>query len=309
MSSSTSGVPASLAPAALPRSRASAVPAGSEHSYGQILKSSALIGGSSLVNIVVSIVRSKAMALLLGPAGVGLMGLYWSILDLTQSIAGMGINSSGVRQIAAAVGSGDSGRIARTATVLRRTSLFLGGIGAVLLILFCRPLSTWTFGSADYALPIALLSCAVLFKALSDGQAALIQGTRRIADLARVGVLSAIAGTGITVALIYFFRQDGVVPSLISVAAITLVVTWWFRRKIQVPSVAVTRSEVREEAGALLKLGSAFMVTAVLTTATAYAVRTNASPRWRRYRSCRPVSRCLDARRAVCRLHPAGDGQ
>ncbi len=87
-------------------------------SYGQILKSSALIGGSSAINIAIGIVRTKAMAVLLGPAGFGLMGVYGSIIDLAQSIAGMGINSSGVRQIAAATGSGDTNRIARTVVVL-----------------------------------------------------------------------------------------------------------------------------------------------------------------------------------------------
>src|SRR5215471_16232594 len=80
------------------------------HSYGQILKSSALVGGSSAVNVAMGIVRTKAMAILLGPAGVGLFGLYSSIADLTQSIAGMGINSSGVRQIAEAVGSNSTER-------------------------------------------------------------------------------------------------------------------------------------------------------------------------------------------------------
>ena len=110
-----------------------------KHTYGQILKSSAVIGGSSLINIAIGIVRTKAMAMLLGPAGVGLMGLYGSITDLTISIAGMGINSSGVRQIAEAVGSGDTERIARTAVVLRRISIFLGVLGAVLLAIFSRP--------------------------------------------------------------------------------------------------------------------------------------------------------------------------
>src|SRR2546428_12909503 len=74
-------------------------PAG-KHTYGQILKSSALMGGSTVANIAVSVVRAKAMALLLGPSGVGLLGLYSSILNLTHSVAGMGINQSGVRQIA-----------------------------------------------------------------------------------------------------------------------------------------------------------------------------------------------------------------
>ena len=100
-----------------------------KHTYGQILKSSALIGGSSVVNIAIGIVRTKAMALLLGPAGFGLMGVYGSIANLAQSIAGMGINSSGVRQIAEAVGSGETERIARTAVVLRRTSVILGIVG------------------------------------------------------------------------------------------------------------------------------------------------------------------------------------
>ncbi len=52
------------------------------------------------------------MALFLGPSGVGLFGLYGSISDIVHSLAGLGIQGSGVRQIAAAVGTGDAERIA-----------------------------------------------------------------------------------------------------------------------------------------------------------------------------------------------------
>ena len=45
-----------------------------KHTYGQILKSSALIGGSSVLTIAIGIVRTKATAVLLGPAGFGLLG-------------------------------------------------------------------------------------------------------------------------------------------------------------------------------------------------------------------------------------------
>src|SRR5262245_5155768 len=90
------------------------------NSYRQILKSTAWVGGSSFVNIGIGIARTKVMAMLLGPAGFGLAGLYLSVAGLAQSIAGLGINSSGVRQIAEAAASGDSRRIAHTAAVLRR---------------------------------------------------------------------------------------------------------------------------------------------------------------------------------------------
>jgi PST family polysaccharide transporter len=268
-----SGRPDSAAGAELAQPRRAFITPAGRHTYDHILKSSALIGGSSVVNIAVSVVRAKAMAVLLGPAGVGLVGLYSAILDLTQSVAGMGINSSGVRQIAEAVGSGDDQRISRTATVLRRISIVLGALGTGLLLVFCRQVSTWTFGSDEFATPVALLSFAVFFKAVSDGQLALIQGMRRISDLARIAVLMAVFGTAISLALVYFFREKGVVPSLVSAAALTLVISWWYRRKIQIPSASLTASQVRKETGPLLTLGFAFMASAILTTGAAYAVR------------------------------------
>src|SRR3954462_2019761 len=73
-------------------------PEAPKHTHAQILKSTALIGGSSVINVGFGILRTKAMAIILGPSGVGLMGLYQSIADVTQSLAGMGIQSSGVRQ-------------------------------------------------------------------------------------------------------------------------------------------------------------------------------------------------------------------
>jgi antigen flippase len=244
-----------------------------KHTYSQILKSSALVGGSSVLNIAIGIVRTKAMATLLAPAGFGLFGLYGSIANLTQSIAGMGINSSGVRQIAEAVGTGDKTRIAQTAAVLRRTSIVLGLLGAALLVVFSGQVSRMTFGSTDRAAAVALLSIAVFFSLVSAGQGALIQGMRRIADLAKMSVLGAFFGGCISIPLVYFFREKGVVPSLVSVAGMTIVTSWWYSRKIEIELPTVSLSQVRQETSALLKLGSAFMASGFLTMGVSYAVR------------------------------------
>ena len=140
------------------------------------------------MNIAIGIVRTKFMAVFLGPAGFGLMGLYGSIADLALSIAGMGVNSSGVRQIAEAVGSGDQERIARTVAVLRRTSVILGILGAVLLIMFSGPVSTLTFGSDKHAARRGPAVAGRFFHPGIDGQGR-AEGLRRIADLARMRVL------------------------------------------------------------------------------------------------------------------------
>ena len=241
--------------------------------YGQILKSSALVGGSSVLNVAIGIVRTKAMAVLLGPAGFGLFGLYGSIATLTQTLAGMGINGSGVRQIAEAAGSGDGERIAQTTLVLRRVSILLGLLGAVLLVVFSRQVSAITFGNSQHARAVSILSLAVLFSLVSAGQGALIQGMRRIADLAKMSVVSALSGTLVSIPLVYFLRDRGVVPALVSVAAMTVITSWWYSQKISIPTPSMTASDIGHEATALLKLGFAFMSSGLMTMGVAYVVR------------------------------------
>ncbi|MCP2499950.1 MAG: O-antigen translocase [Deltaproteobacteria bacterium] len=245
-----------------------------KHTYGQILKSSALIGGSSAVTILFGIIRTKAMAVLLGPAGFGLMSVYGSIADLAQSIAGMGINSSGVRQIAEAVGTGEQERIARTAAVLRWTSVFLGIVGAIFLVLFSAQVSILTFGGNQRSAAVALLSLAVFFRLVSAGQGALIQGMRRISDLARMGILGGLFGTVISIVLVYFLRERGIVPALVGIALAALITSWWYSRKVEIERPSMTLSLVRQEAPGLLKLGFAFMVSGCLMMGAGYAVRT-----------------------------------
>ncbi len=185
----------------------------------------------------------------------------------------MGVNASGVRQIAEAVGAGDTERIARAAVVLRRTAVLLGVLGAALLIAFSRPVSTFTFGNEQHATAVRLLSLTVLFSCLSGGQAALLQGMRRISDLVKMGVLGAVSGTIIGVPIVYAFREDGIVPSLICGAAISFIVSWWYSRKITLRTPSMTVAQIGHEAADLLKLGFAFMASGVMMTGASYAIR------------------------------------
>ena len=242
-------------------------------SYGQILKSSAWIGGSSVLVIGIGVVRTKAIAVMLGPAGFGLMGLYNAIIDLALAAASMGIANAGVRQIAESVATGDEARIARTVIVLRRTAIMLGIFGVALLAAFSRQVSTLTFGNEDHAGAVALLALAVFFRLLTAGQGALIQGMRRIHDLAVMGVLGAFLGAIASIALVYLFREQGVAPSLVVAAAIGLIVSWWYARRVKIALPAMSRGEFTAETKALLRLGFAFMLSGLLMMGASYGVR------------------------------------
>lgn len=242
-------------------------------SYRDILKSSALIGASSLLSIAVGVVRTKAMALMLGPAGFGLLALYSSIVDFALSIATMGIGSSGVRQIAASVSTGDAKCLGRTVAALRITAIVLGALGAGLIFAGSSRISALTFGSETYSGAVALLGLAVLFRAVSVGQGALIQGMRRIKDLAVMGVLGALFGTISGIVVVFFFGIQGLAPAVVVGAAIGLALSWRYSRKIAIGVPEITASEISREAASLLKLGFVFMAGGMFTMGAAYAVR------------------------------------
>jgi PST family polysaccharide transporter len=262
----------STAPAPTPAG-ATECPARESRSYGEILRSSALIGASSGIAISVGIVRTKLMAVLLGPAGFGLMGVYNSIIDLGTSVAGAGVGSSGVRQIAESAASNDRQRIALTTQVLRRMSLLLGLVGAVVLVLLREPIATMTFGNTDHAWAVAALGIAVLCKVVAAGQAALVQGLRRIGDVAMIGLVGAVLGTVASVVLVWLLGDAGIVPALVAAAAAMLAASWWYSRRVRTEPVEPASVAHRTEIAALLKLGLAFMASGFLMMGAGYAVR------------------------------------
>jgi antigen flippase len=245
----------------------------SNKSYRQILKSTTIIGGSSVINIILRIIRVKFLAVLLNPSGMGLFGIYGSITDMVGTMAGMGIGSSGVRQIAEAVGTGNQEKIARTIFTLRRICLFLGVLGMILLILLSFPICRLTFGNTEYASDIALLSLTLFFGVVSGGQLALIQGMRRIGELAKLSVLGALFGTIFSIPIIYVWGQKGIVPSLIAVSAMGILTSWWYARKVKVSRIQVGWAEIQTEVKPLFELGFVIMTSALMTTGTMYLLR------------------------------------
>ena len=249
------------------------------------------MGGAQGINLLLGMVRTKFAAVLIGPLGVGLLGNYVAIQALVGTIAGLGIQSSAVRDVAEAVGKDDPQAIGRAIVTLRRVCWLTGLLGTSAMIAFAVPLSRWTFGDVgqvvQIAVPfsgwvfsigeragdIALLAIAILFANVSGGQMALIQGLRRIGDLALIQVIGTIAGTVISVGCYIELGLRGIVPSLLLMAGVQLVTSWYFARQVPVPKVAMTWWESLGETGSMVRLGLALMWSGLAVSLVAYLTR------------------------------------
>ena len=174
------------------------------HSKTQILKSTAVFGSAQVIIIIVGMVRTKVLALLLGPLGIGIAGLYQSTLDLIKTVTGLGLGYSGVRDIADASASGDIKKLSTVFSVIKRWTLIAGVAGVLLTIAFSRQISQLTFGDNTHATGISILSVTLLFSAFSMPRSALLQGLRQISKMAKATVWSAIASLFGAIAIYYF---------------------------------------------------------------------------------------------------------
>ena len=98
------------------------------------------------------------------------MGIYSSIADIAQTVAGLGIQSSGVRQIAEAAGTGDAGKLREPRPSFSAFSFALGIAGAIMLAALAFPVSWFTFGDHQHVAGVALLSLAIFLRFIPAGQ-------------------------------------------------------------------------------------------------------------------------------------------
>jgi PST family polysaccharide transporter len=242
-------------------------------SYREIFSSTLVIGGVQVVNILFGIARTKVVAVVLGPAGMGIVGLYQAVLSLIATLTGFGIAQSAVRQIAESAASDDAARIGRTTAAVRSASIAVGLLGMLLVVALRVPLARATFRDDSYATDLAITSLAVLLGAVSAGQSALLQGLRRIKDLASSQIAGTVLGTALSVSLIYWLHEAGIVPFLVASSAASLLCSWWFAHRVRMTAGRPPLQDALAEVRGLLALGGAFLLSGLLSTGAAYISR------------------------------------
>jgi O-antigen/teichoic acid export membrane protein len=239
-------------------------------SYRQIFKATSLFGGVQVFNILIGVVRVKFVAVLLGTAGVGIIGLLNAPLQLIISITGLGIAYSAVRDISEAHSSGDQTRIAKTITTLRRWSWFTGLLGAVVTAGFAPFLSQWTFGNRDYTWAFVWLSITLFLQAVSKGQSSILQGTRRLKDMAKASVIGSAIGLCTSIPLYYWFGVKGIVPAMVVTAIMGIFLSWYFSRRVVIEKLQIPFTESYFSGLGMAKLGISMTAAGFIATFSAY---------------------------------------
>lgn len=237
------------------------------------LKNSAVVGGSQIISIAIKMLQTKFIALYLGVSGIGIIQLLTSSLQIIKTFSSLGLGFSGVKDIAAAKGSKNELKIAKTFKSLKRWVLISGSLGVLITIIFSKKISLLTFGNHEYWQEISLLSLTILLNNITLSYSSLIRGLRKMKDYALINILSAFFTTLLVVPIYYFFKTKGIIPALIISAIIPLFLNFKYASKIQILKIKFSIKESLFGGLDMITLGIFTVVTALITQLTSYYVK------------------------------------
>lgn len=230
-------------------------------SYRSIVKGTAIFGGTQVFNILINVIRGKLVAMILGPAGMGVTAIFSSAISPIQQFSTFGLPYSAVQGISSENNEERKRNIVRSFRIIMRIAAC---IGSIITIMLSPLLSELSFGNKDYTWSFVFLSLAVFFFALNQGCNTVLQGYRRLKSLALCSIVGSIAGLVVCIPLYYFYGVEGVIPSMILLALISYLVSYYGIRKIKLKTAFLSWKCVWDDCKNMVALGLTMMIAVVL---------------------------------------------
>jgi PST family polysaccharide transporter len=236
-----------------------------------ILKAVVSIGLSSVVMMLLSMLRMKVVAVELGAGGIGVLGILATTVLFASTALGGGLGASGVRAVASA--ADDDVRRDGIHVAVARGSTLLAVIAALV-----SGLAWWFWGGSivpQVPASVAAAGVAVSVGATIGvaGTSALLNGQGRIGALAASTALGSVLGTVIFLVAMQLSHRWGLIAAFAAVPVATLAVGFALARSTYPQGATVRRQTWTPHLRLMLKLGLAFSASVVLTAATQVIAR------------------------------------
>lgn len=229
-------------------------------------------GSAQGLSVAINLVRNKLVAMLLGPNGMGLMALYSASVKLVQDSTNLGLASSGVKVISQEMDNENPIKLCESITMMRSWVAVSAVFGTLLCIAFSWLLSITSFTDTSHTLHYIVLSPVVGLSLIAAGEVAVLKATRNIKKVISLSLWTIILTLIISVPMFYLWRAKAIIPSLVVVAFAQAMVTICYSYRKYKPKLSF-RKETLKKGLPMLRLGLAFVLAAVVASASEYLIR------------------------------------
>lgn len=244
-----------------------------KQSYAKALKSTTIFGGVQIIVILFQIVKSKAVAVLIGVTGMGILGLLTQTVTFLSAVTNFGLESSAVKNISSAEASGDKDYLDKTISVFRKLVFYTGTLGFLTCLSLSPFLSSIVFENTTHTVSFIIVAISLLFMQLAVGQNAILQGMRKTNLLAKASILSSLAGLLVSVPIYYFMGIDGIAISITISAFINFLIPFFLVKKVAINKVLFSKDVFKTEGKNMLKMGFLLSMSGLISIGSSFLLR------------------------------------
>ena len=252
--------------------------------YKKIFKTTSLFGGVQGFSILLNLIRTKLVALLLGPSGIGLNSIYNETRELIHSTTNLGLDVSGIRGISQSYETWLKAEttaekhekqilIGQAICLLRSWVILFALFGTLICLLLSEPLSYFSFGDYDHTWSFVFLSPVIGLSTLICGELAVLKATRHIRMIALVTIINVVLTLLTTIPLYYFFGLNGIIPAFILLYITQFIAILSFSYRLYPPTF-IFRKKALAAGFPMLILGLSFALTGMINHGAQLAIRT-----------------------------------
>ena len=217
----------------------------------------------------------KVAAVVLGPAGIGLVGLYTNLVSAAAAISSLGVGTTAVRQVVIADSDGGESALGRTRRALFWGTLVVATAGAIAVWLLSGWIARVFLSDETRSGDVAWLALGVALTVVAGSQTALLTGMRRVGDLARVNIAAAVVGALGGIVVLYLWPAKGVIVLVLVAPALSFLVGRLFIIRLdRPPGPRPSPSEIAREWATMARPGVPFMLAGLVSLLGQLAVRT-----------------------------------
>jgi O-antigen/teichoic acid export membrane protein len=191
-----------------------------------LYKSTIFSGISTVIKVLTTFISGKLAAVLIGPAGIAIVGAFSNLINVVSSLSNGAIVSGVVKYTSEY--SDDSQKLKKLLSSVTRIALFATIIISGILILFPRFVSTLVFKDEQYYDLVILLGITLVFISFNTVLLAVINGLQQIRFLTEINIITSVVGLIITVASIYFYNLWGALIALVLAQGVGFFITFFY---------------------------------------------------------------------------------
>lgn len=241
-----------------------------KNEYKSIIKVISIFGSLQIIQIILTLMKGKISALLIGASGIGLSAIFSNTLNIGTVVFGLGLNLSYVKSFSKYYDDNDYENLEKEISILNKWINILSLLGISSFIICSSLFSLAIFKNLKESISFIIIGIGIYFNIKNILYLSILQGTKKFKEIAKSSLISGIISFIIILPLYYYFRIKAISVSLVLASIINYFLLNYFFKKLDIKIKKVKNTYLLGKENA--KLGIALILTTFINGIVNYII-------------------------------------